>query len=36
MQTVILINAFEVPADQEEPFLAACRKQAGHMSHTSG
>src|ERR1700674_2140984 len=36
MQTVILINPFEVPAGQEEEFLTQWREAAEHLRHEPG
>lgn len=36
MQTVILINAFEVPEGQEEQFLKAWHETAEHLRHAPG
>jgi heme-degrading monooxygenase HmoA len=36
MQTVILINPFEVPAGQEEEFLTQWREAAEHLGHAPG
>ncbi len=36
MQTVILINPFEVPAGEEEHFLQAWHEVAEHMRHAPG
>lgn len=33
MQTVILINPFEVPAGEEEQFLKAWHEAAEHQRH---
>ena len=36
MQTVILINPFEVPTGKEEEFLQAWREAAEHLQHAPG
>jgi heme oxygenase (mycobilin-producing) len=36
MQTVILINPFEVPMGKEEEFLQAWREAAEHLRHAPG
>jgi quinol monooxygenase YgiN len=36
MQTVILINPFEVPAGREEEFLKAWQEAAEHLRHAPG
>jgi heme oxygenase (mycobilin-producing) len=36
MQTVILINPFEVPTGKEEEFLQAWREAAEHLRHAPG
>ena len=36
MQTVTLINSFEVPAGREEEFLKAWHEEAEHLRHAPG